>query len=243
MPPPTSLEEATFYPAKSRAPHRTAPRVSAPRPSGSARASQPPWQNPCRSAAPPPPGSPPAGDPSATFPPEEGHGGARVGAEGAGGLSRGGPCSPHSAAGWDFRVRRSRRTSPKTAPSSGCGRCHLLGMPGQLLPPCYQQATRPEFRSFRARGFTGGPGPAPSRAPPPAGPGSAPAEPTWPGVLASASPFCGWLGLVVCLRWSSSRSRSQHCSAAFPRNFAKWSGLTGSFALLGLPDAQANQRD
>lgn len=123
----------------------------------------------------PRPGSPPAGDPSATFPPEEGHGGARVGAEGAGGVSRGGPGSPHSAAGRDFRVRRSRSTSPKTAPSSGCGRCRLLGMPRQLLPPCYQQATRSEFRSVRARGFTGGPGPgpAPSCAPPPAGLGRA----------------------------------------------------------------------
>lgn len=37
-------------------------------------------------------------------------------------------------------------------------------MPGQLLPPYYQQAARPEFRSIPARGFTGGPasGPAPS---------------------------------------------------------------------------------
>lgn len=104
--------------------------------------------------------------PLATFPPEEGHGGARVGAEGAGGLPRGGPGSPHSVTGPDFRVRSGRRASPKGDSSSGCGPRRLLETRGQLLPPCYQ-AARPEFRSFAARGFTGGREPAPPPATPP----------------------------------------------------------------------------
>lgn len=61
------------------------------------------------------------------------------------------------------------RTIPKRNPSSGCGLHCLLGMPRELPPPYYQQAARREFRSFPARGFTGGPaaGHAPSRSPPP----------------------------------------------------------------------------
>lgn len=104
--------------------------------------------------------------PLATFPPEEGHGGARVGAEGAGGLPRGGPGSLHSATGPDFRVRSGRRASQKRDSSSGCGPRSLLETRGKLPTPCYQ-AARPEFRSFAARGFTGGRAPTPPPATPP----------------------------------------------------------------------------
>lgn len=38
-------------------------------------------------------------------------------------------------------------------------------MPRQLQPPYYQQAARPEFRSFPALGFTGGQAPAPPLSP------------------------------------------------------------------------------
>lgn len=135
-----------------------------------ALASPPPLRRPLQAPAGPPappqtprPGRLPAGAPSATFPPEEGHGRARVGSKGAGGLSRGGPGSPHSATDPDVRVCSGCRTSAKRDPSSRCGPHSLLEMPRKALPPYYQQAASPEFRSFPARGFTGGraAGPAP----------------------------------------------------------------------------------
>lgn len=185
--PPTPHEEATLRSLG----HRTAPRVLARRPSGSPRASRQPRRTACRPAGqprrPPRPGSPPAGDPSATFPPEEGHGGARVGAEGAGGLSRGGPSSPHSAAGRDFRVRRRGRTSPKISPSSGCGRRRLLEMPGQL-PPCYQQATRLEFRPSARGASREGPAPPPPARLLPRGRGARPRNPRDPASLQPRGP-------------------------------------------------------
>lgn len=114
-------------------------------------------------------------------------------------------------------------------------------MPGQLLPPCYQQATRPEFRSFRARGFTGGPGPAPSPAHLlPRGRGARPPRPRDPASLRPGTLPAGGSGWWWCL---FAEPFLQRRSAAFSLSFAKWQGLTGSFTLPGLPDTPESQQD
>lgn len=70
------------------------------------------------------------------FPPEEGHGGARVGAEGAGGLSRGRPGSPHSATGPDSRPAAAAALAQKEALPAGAGPTASARCPGKktLLP-------------------------------------------------------------------------------------------------------------
>lgn len=113
--------------------------------------------------------------PSATFPPEEGHGGARVGAEGAGGLSRGRPSSPHSATGPDFGPAAAAALARKETLSPGVGPAASSRRPGTSYRHIINQppARVPVLPSARLHGR---PRAAPPRAPapPPAGPGPTP---------------------------------------------------------------------